>query len=306
MSAVDDLAFFQQLARAGSLTGAARELGLSLSAVSKRLKVLEARLGVQLAQRTTRSLALTPEGERYLLRGASILDDLAELEDSLVDASTALTGRICVNATFGFGRRHIAPLLSAFAARHPALDIQLELTNFPLSLADAGVDVGIRIGMPPDSRLIARPLLPNRRILCAAPAYLEHAPPLREPAGLTNHACLIVREIDSDYALWRFEGVGPNAGAEQVVRVVGRLSSNDGEAVHRLALDGHGVMLRSWWDAHAALARGELIELLPHWHNTDADIYAVYAHRRHVPARVRACVAFLVEEMKGRVPFLPG
>src|SRR5690606_21178637 len=261
MSAVDDLAFFQHLARAGSLTGAARELGLSLSAVSKRLKLLEARLGVQLAQRTTRSLSLTPEGERYLARGAAILDDLAELEDSLNDPDSALTGRICVNATFGFGRRHITPLLSEFAARHPGLEIQLELTNFPLSLSDAGVDIGIRIGMPPDSRLVARRLLANRRILCAAPRYLEHAPPLLQPEDLAAHACLIVREIDSDYALWRFE----RAGEARTVRVGGRLSSNDGEAVHRLALDGHGVMLRSWWDAHEALARGDLVEVLPEW-----------------------------------------
>lgn len=301
MSAVDDLAFFQQLARAGSLTGAAREAGLSLSAVSKRLKQLEARLGVQLAQRTTRSLTLTPEGERYLARGAAILDDLSELEDSLQDPDSALTGRVCVNATFGFGRRHITPLLSEFAARHPALDIQLELTNFPLSLTDAGVDIGIRIGMPPDSRQVARRLLANRRILCAAPSYLKKAPRLDVPADLTAHACLIVREIDSDYGVWRFE----RGGQVHNVRVAGRLSSNDGEAVHRLALDGHGIMLRSWWDAHEALARGDLVELLPGWRNTGADIYAVYAHRRHIPARVRACVAFLLEGMKGRVPPLP-
>lgn len=303
MSAVDDLAFFQQLARAGSLTGAARELGLSLSAVSKRLKLLEARLGVQLAHRTTRSLALTPEGERYLARGAAILDDLAELEDSLNDPASALSGRICVNATFGFGRRHIAPLLSEFAARHAGLEIQLELTNFPLSLSDAGVDIGIRIGMPPDSRVVARRLLANRRVLCAAPSYLQRAAPLRQPEDLVAHECLIVREIDSDYALWRFEHVVEGEGRS--VRVGGRLSSNDGEAVHRLALDGHGIMLRSWWDAHEALARGDLVELLPEWRNTGADIYAVYAHRRHVPARVRACVAFLVEGMAGRVPPLP-
>ena len=207
-----------------------------------------------------------------------------------------------MNATFGFGRRHITPLLSEFAARHPGLDIQLELTNFPLSLSDAGVDIGIRIGMPPDSRLVARRLLANRRILCAAPAYMANAPGLDVPADLAAHACLIVREIDSDYGVWRFE----RGGQVHSVRVSGRLSSNDGEAVHRFALDGHGIMLRSWWDAHEALARGDLVELLPGWRNTGADVYAVYAHRRHVPARVHACVAFLLNGMKGRVPALPG
>jgi len=128
VAGVDELAFFQCLARVGSLTEAARELGLSLSAVSKRLKQLEARLGVQLAARTTRHLSLTPEGERYVARGSAILDELAELEDSLRDPQTALAGRLCVNATFGFGRRHVAPLLSEFATRHPGVSVQLDLT----------------------------------------------------------------------------------------------------------------------------------------------------------------------------------
>ncbi len=168
MSALDDLAFFQQLARSGSLTATARELGLSLSAVSKRLKQLEARLGVELAARTTRRLTLTAEGERYLSRGTLILDELGELENSLGDArQQALSGRLRVNATFGFGRRHIAPLLSSFCTANPGVEGWLELTNFPLNLSDHGFDVGIRVGPPPDSRLIARPLLANRRVLCA-------------------------------------------------------------------------------------------------------------------------------------------
>lgn len=306
MSQLDDLAFFQRLARCGSLTATARELGLSLSAVSKRLKQLEARLGVELASRTTRRLTLTTEGELYLTRGTAILDDLGELEGALGDRQTELSGRLRINATFGFGRRHIAPLLSEFCFRHPRLDAWLELTNFPLNLSDHGFDIGIRVGEPPDSRLVARRILANRRMLCASPTYLDGGPPLREPADLAHHQCLIVRENDSDFALWRFErGDGAGPIQERSVRVDGRLASNDAEAVTRMALDGHGIMLRSWWDVHDHLERGELVALLPDWRGVRADFYAVYDQRRHVPARIRAFVAHLEASMAGRVPPQP-
>ncbi|MFC3286069.1 LysR family transcriptional regulator [Litchfieldella rifensis] len=304
MTQLDDLAFFQRLAQCGSLTATARELGLSLSAVSKRLKQLEARLGVELASRTTRRLTLTAEGELYLARGMAILEELGELEETLGDRQAELTGRLRVNATFGFGRRHIAPLLSHFCAEHPRLDGWLELTNFPLNLSDHGFDIGIRVGEPPDSRLVARRILANRRLLCAAPAYLAAMPALEMPADLADHACLVLRENDSDFAVWRFERVD-DPEQEQGVKIGGRLASNDGEVITRMALDGHGVMLRSWWDVHEHLASGRLIELLPGWRGVSADFYAVFDQRRHVPTRVRAFVGYLEEKMAGRVPTLP-
>ncbi|WP_252107218.1 MULTISPECIES: LysR family transcriptional regulator [unclassified Halomonas] len=305
MAAFDDLAFFQHLARAGSLTAAARTLGLSLSAVSKRLKQLEARLGVSLAARTTRRLTLTPEGERYLARGSLILEELAELEGTLNEAQgQTLNGALRINATFGFGRAHVAPLLSAFCHAHPGVNGWLELTNFPLSLADHGLDIGIRVGEPPDSRLIARPILESRRVLCAAPGYVKRMPVLNTPQDLTRHACLVVQENDTDFPLWRFEPKCKR-GPAQSVKVSGRLSSNDAEVITRLALDGHGVMLRSWWDVHAHLKSGALVALLPEWLGVRADFYAVYQARRHVPARVRAFIDLLAWEMAGRVPPLP-
>ncbi|WP_386079011.1 LysR family transcriptional regulator [Vreelandella sp. F11] len=310
MAHLDDLAFFQHLARAGSLTATARELGLSLSAVSKRLKQLEARLGVELAARTTRRLTLTAEGELYLARGALILDELDELENSLGEgADQALSGRLRVNATFGFGRRHIAPLLSRFCAEHPEVEGWLELTNFPLNLSDHGFDIGIRVGEPPESRLVARRILANRRVLCASPAYIALAPPLQVPTDLQQHACLVIRENDSDFPLWRFEQAAQSAkgqsGQTQSIKVSGRLASNDGEVITRLALDGHGVMLRSWWDVNEHLASGALVELLPGWQGVRADFYAVFEQRRHVPARLRAFIDYIQREMTGRVSALP-
>ncbi|MBE0464256.1 MAG: LysR family transcriptional regulator [Halomonadaceae bacterium] len=305
MSALDDLAFFQTLARAGSLTTTARELGLSLSAVSKRLKQLEARLGVELAARTTRRLTLTAEGERYLSRGALILDELGELENSLTDTHRqGLSGRLRVNATFGFGRRHIAPLLSKFCEAHAEVEGWLELTNFPMNLSDHGFDVGIRIGEPPDSRLIAKPILPNRRVLCAAPAYIAQMPALTTPAELSRQTCLLIRENDTDFPLWRFERCDDPEHV-QSVKVSGRLASNDGEVITRMALDGHGVMLRSWWDVNEHLASGALQPLLTQWQGVRADFYAVFEQRRHVPARLRAFIDYVQREITGRVPPLP-
>ncbi|ATJ81635.1 LysR family transcriptional regulator [Halomonas beimenensis] len=301
MAPLDDLAFFQRLARAGSLTATARELGLSLSAVSKRLKQLEARLGVALASRTTRRLTLTAEGELYLSRGTAILEELGELEEALVDHRAELSGPLRVNATFGFGRRHVAPLLSAFCARHPRLEASLELSNFPVSLADQGFDIGIRVGTPPDSRLVARRILANRRILCAAPGYARRMPALASPADLTAHPCLVLRENASDYALWRFQRRDA-PDVEQAVKVSGPLASNDGEVIRHLARDGHGIALRSWWDVHEDLAEGRLVELLPAWQGVRADFHAVYDRRRHVPLRIRAFIAYLEQEMAGRVP----
>ncbi|NWO56308.1 LysR family transcriptional regulator [Chromohalobacter israelensis] len=304
MSAVDDLAFFQRVAQAGSLTGAARELGLSLSAVSKRLQQLEARLGVSLAARTTRRLALTAEGERYLTRGAMILGDLSDLESSLRDQDALLSGRLRINATFGFGRRHVAPLISRFAALHPQLELLLELTSFPLGLDEQGFDINIRVGEPPDSRWIARRLLSNRRILCAAPAYLANAPRLETLEDLAHHRCLIVRENDTDYSLWRFEATDGTRG-QRAIRVHGRLASNDAEAMTRMALDGHGILLRSWWDVHESLASGDLVPLLPQWQGIRADFYLLYSERMRENARVRKFVDFMITEMTGRVPALP-
>ncbi|MBY6208463.1 MULTISPECIES: LysR family transcriptional regulator [Halomonas] len=297
MASLDDLAFFRQLALAGNLTATARELGLSLSAVSKRLKQIEARLGVELATRTTRRWTLTAEGERYLARGMALLEELAELEESLGEDRRALAGPIRINATFGFGRRHVAPLLSDFCAQHPGIEASLELSNFPAPLVEGG-DLGIRIGEPPDSRLVARRLVINRRVPCASPDYLtRHGRPVAV-SDLQRHACLVLRENDSDFAQWRFEDA---QGKEASVKVGGRLASNDGEVIKRLALDGHGIMLRSWWDVCDDLAAGRLVQLLPGWQGVRADFFAVYAQRRHVPARLRALVDFLAKGLEDRI-----
>ena len=169
-SPTSEMAFFSRLVRCGSLSATARELNLSTPAVSKRLALMEARLGVQLLNRTTRRISLTQEGETYLQHARRILVDIEDMERLVSNAVAAPKGLLRVNATQGFGRSHIAPLISRFIKQHPEVQIELQLTVNPPPLSEDAFDVCIRFGEPPDARVIARKLAPNRRLLCAAPA----------------------------------------------------------------------------------------------------------------------------------------
>lgn len=292
-TSTDDLAFFVRIATLGSLTAVARELGLSLPAVSKRLSQLELRLGVQLLRRTTRRLDLTPEGRRYLEGGRPLLDQLAALEEAVSSQTAVLRGTLNINASFGFGRRHVAPCVSQFAALHPELSLTLQLSSQALNFLDANIDIDIRVGEPPDARLMARKLRANARVLCCSPAYAQqHGLPDSIPA-LAQHQCILLRQYESDFALWRL-----SRGKETISQKVhGQLVTNDGEVAMRMAMEGHGILLRSWWDAQESIARGDLLHVLPEWQAPGGDIYAVWQPQRQLPARISAFVDYLQQHI---------
>ena len=296
MNEVSDLAFFVRLVQCGSLAATAQELGVTPPAVSRRLATLERRLGVRLLNRTTRSLGATPEGERYLDQARRILDDIGELERELAGSRSEPQGLLRVNTSFGFGRRLIAPLVSDFVRRHPKVEIQLQLTDRIPPLTDAAFDVSIRFGRPPDSRLYARRLLTNHRVLCAAPAYLDAHAPIETPKDLARHACIVIRENEAAYGSWQLFAADDDKRRE-TVKVGGALSSNDGETAVKWALAGHGVLLRSLWDIAGELAAGRLRRVLPGWQSAPADVYALYPERMHLSAKVRAFVDFLGERI---------
>lgn len=296
MNEVSDLAFFVRLVQCGSLAATAQELGVTPPAVSRRLAALERRLGVRLLNRTTRSLGATPEGERYLEQARRILDDIGELERELAGSRSEPQGLLRVNTSFGFGRRLIAPLVSDFVRRHPKVEIQLQLTDRIPPLTDAAFDVSIRFGRPPDSRLYARRLLTNHRVLCAAPAYLDAHAPIETPKDLARHACIVIRENEAAYGSWQLFAADDDKRRE-TVKVGGALSSNDGETAVKWALEGHGVLLRSLWDIAGELAAGRLRRVLPGWQSAPADVYALYPERMHLSAKVRAFVDFLGERI---------
>ena len=293
MSSLDDLRFFALIARLGSLTAVAREMGLTLAAVSKRLTQLEQRLGVQLVLRTTRRLDLTVEGERYAEGARPIIHQLDELESVVSNSQALLTGRLNINASFGFGRRFIAPLISAFQWQHPELDIDLQLTSQPLNFLDSSVDIDLRVGEPPDSRLVAIKLMTNSRVICASQAYLDKNGIPESVTDLAQHNCIVLRQYESDYSLWRFT----REGREYVQKVSGSLSSNDGETVVHYAREGHGIILRSRWDIKIDLQQGALIPVLTDYQAPAADIYAVYTYRKHVPARIKVFITYLKQRL---------
>ena len=286
-----DLGFFSVLVAAGSLSAAAREQGITTPAVSKRLAQMEARLGVSLVNRTTRRMSLTAEGELYLERARTILGEIDDMEQMLGLSKSTPSGQLRVNATLGFGRSHIAPVISRFVRKYPRVDVRLQLSVDPPPLSEDAFDVCIRFGPPPDARIIARHIAPNRRLLCASPAYLTRNGEPKVPADLAQHNFISIRQGDEAYGLLRLAR-GRGAHVESV-KVRGNLTTNDGEIAVSWALDGHGIMLRAEWDIERYLRSGRLVALLPQYHTPNADIYAVYPQRHQASARVRAFVDFV-------------
>jgi DNA-binding transcriptional LysR family regulator len=297
MDAVSDLEFFVKLVKHGSLSALARDIGVTPPAVSARLAQMERRLGVRLLNRTTRRLSMTHEGEQYLTTGSKLLSALQELDRTISSSRATPKGLLRVNATFGFGRRHIAPAIAAFHRRYPDVEVQLELTDRPLNLAETAFDVGVRFGEIPDSRLIARKVATNRRMVCASPIYVRAKGEPVTPRDLQRHQCIVLRENDTAYGTWHFS----KGKRHETVKVHGVLSSNDGEATLVWALDGQGILMRSEWDATTYLQSGRLKQLLPDWSLPPADIYAVYPERLNLTAKVTAFVEFL-EGFLGKGP----
>ncbi|PIF25242.1 DNA-binding transcriptional LysR family regulator [Acidovorax sp. 62] len=301
LSAPSEMAFFSLLARCGSFSATARELNVSTPAVSKRLAQMEARLGVQLLNRTTRRVSLTPEGETYLAHARRILADIADMEQLVSRTQSTPQGLLRVNATLGFGRSHIAPLISDFVRSHPQVQVQLQLSVDPPPLASDAFDVCIRFGEPPDARVIARRIAPNRRLLCASPAYLAQRGTPKIPSDLARHDCIGIRQGDDAYGQWRLSPARKSSAVE-VVKVRGGLSTNDGEIAVNWALEGHGIVMRAEWDVARYLRSGRLVQVLADHHTPPADIYAIYPQRHQAAARVRAFVDFLVGRFASSTP----
>lgn len=274
----DDLHFFAAIARARSLAAAARELNVSPPAVSQRLRALEERLGVQLAIRSGRQLTLTDEGDLLAERGAALLDSLAALDDALAERRGHVSGHLRIVAPLGFGRRHVAPVVARFRGAHPQVRASLQLSDrlgrLPLDSWDVAIHVGEGRDIAPS--LSQRLLAPNRRLLCAAPAYLSRHPPPAHPGDLGRHVCIALREDDEDVTLWRFQ----RGGVEARFRIEPELASNDGEVVHAWALAGLGVIIRSEWDVADDIRAGRLVPLLEDFTLPDAPVLALFGSRR--------------------------
>jgi len=292
-----DLGFFAVLARAGSLSAAARELGISTPAVSKHLAQMEARLGVALVNRTTRRMSLTPEGEVYLEHARRILAGIDDLSQQLGVAKETPRGLLRVNATLGFGRSHVAPAISAFVRTYPSVEVQLQLSVNPPALTEDLFDVCVRFGAPPDARVIAVNLAPNRRLLCASPDYLARRGTPKVASDLAGHDCIGIRQGEEAYGTWRLSSGRGRGAVTQAVKVRGSLTTNDGGIAVQWALDGHGILMRAERDIERYLKSGRLVQVLPQYATPDADIHAVFPQHHRLSTRVRAFVDFLARSL---------
>lgn len=295
MLTADDLQLFATIGASPSLAAAARTLGVTPPAVSQRLKLIEGRLGLRLVDRGGKGLRMTADGELIVQRSAEILGQVTELEEELAARRGVAKGSLRVVAPLGFGRRFITPLVAAYHRDRPDMRVELMLSDRPGIDLSASCDILIRIGEQRDSEEIATVLAPNRRVLCAAPAYLERHGAPATPGDLPNHRCIALRENDEDVTLWRFR----SCQEEQVkVRICAILSSNDGEVTKALALAGLGIIIRSEWDVSEELAQGFLIPLLEDWSLPNADITALLGPRGARSARVSDFLGLLRSSLK--------
>lgn len=276
----------------GSFSAAARTLGLTPSAVSKQISALEDRLGTRLLSRTTRRLMLTEAGRTLLDRARPILEAMAEAEESVTALGSSPRGLLKVNMPVAFGETHIAPILPGFLARYPDIRLEVGQADRYVDLIEEGIDVAVRIAELKDSSLIARRLAPMRRIVCAAPGYLErHGTPER-PEDLRGHNCLtfIERTHQMD---WRF---GPE-DAQRVVAVSGTLSTNATETLRHAALAGVGIVRLSNYVVTPDLKTGALVRLLVDYEIQESSVYAVFPASRHLSPKTRAFVDYLIEKV---------
>jgi DNA-binding transcriptional LysR family regulator len=284
MISADDLRFFAAIAASPSLAAAARALDVSPPAVTQRLHALEAKLGVHLLDRRGRHLTLTDEGELLAERGSEIIESLSSLSDALTERRGEVTGSLRVIAPFGFGRRHIAPMIAQFQTGHPRLHVDLHLSDRLGRTPEETWDIAIHVGALADvtPSLTLRHLAPNERYLCASPLYLSRFAAPKSPSDLRAHRCIALRENDEDVTLWRFRA--RHGGKDEKIRIDPYLASNDGDVVKEWALAGCGVILRSEWDVADDLRSGRLIRILDEHDLPAAPVVAFSGARRNARA----------------------
>lgn len=287
------LEVFAAVAAAGSFSGAGRALGLTPSAVGRTIDRIEARLGVRLLLRTTRTLTLTAEGQAYLGAAKRILTDLDDAEQAIADQG-APRGRLRVSASLSHGRLCVVPLLGAFVRRYPHILVDINLTDAVVDIAGGQADIGIRFGPLPDSPLTARKLGETGRVIVASPDYLARHGTPRVPEDLHGHNCLSFNFRRAE-PIWPFR----RDGHDCTLSVQGNIEANNGETLGQLALAGVGVTRVGAFSVVDDIAAGRLVPLLEEYNPGDVEtIHAVFVGGANTPARVRAFVDFLAGRLR--------
>ncbi len=298
---------FVRVVESGSFSAVAREAQATQSAVSKQVAALERSLGAKLLSRTTRSLALTEEGERYFDQARRLVAEIAEAEASLRRGEQQLSGWLRVAASVGFGRLKLLPLVTTFLASHPGVKIDLRLNDGFIDLVEQGIDVAVRIGELADSSLVARRIGTTQRVLIASRKYMRSLPKglkaLRTPEDLAQHNCIVYTELATQNA-WSFSA-GPGAsapvGSTTTIRTHGNLQTNSSEVVRAAVLSGMGIGFSPTWLFEDEMPHGDLQRLLPDWAAAPIPMHAVSPSQRRHSAKVRAFTDHLVAGSEPRV-----
>jgi len=293
MDKLKQLETFVSVATRGSLTAAALAEGVAPAIMGRRLDALEERLGVKLLVRTTRRITLTHEGSAFLEDCQRLLADLANAEASVSAGGVKASGHLRITAPAGFGRRHVAPLVPRFRELHPEVTLSLNLSDRVVDLTAEAVDCAVRVGDLPDSSLVSVRLADNRRLCVATPAYLRRHGRPQHPQDLGRFDCLTLSSDASQTRGWAFS-VPKGEGTELVyVKPQGPLDCSDGQVLHDWCLRGLGIAWRSTWEVESEVAAGTLASVLDDFAAPPNGIYAVFAHAKHLPLRVRLWIDFL-------------
>ena len=292
------LVLFSHINRLGSLSAAAQLLGISRSSVSKQLAALEGKIGSRLFNRTTRKIVLTEVGRQVLQEAYKVELALQTIEHISEDSQSVIAGDLNVTCASAQGRVHLVPLITKFLAHYPKVNVNLQLDDRFVDMVAANLDVSIRIGYLPDSTLIARKLGDLSGVLCASPKYLSNAPPLQTPADLLHHRCLFYRNSKLAMNSWSFV----SDQGEESVTVSGPLSINDPGALISAALAHAGVLLIDKGLLGDTMRDGQLVPVLTGYRSIqNLPMYVVYREREFIPAKTRALIDFLLEEMPAAI-----
>ena len=281
---LSNLALFLQIVEKGSLTAAGREAGLSSTTVSERLSALEAQYGVVLLNRTTRAISLTDEGHTLVEGARLLLAEAGDLEARIRLGAQTLSGPIRISAPSDFGRTVIAEEINRFLATHPAISVELLLSDGFVDIIGDGIDIAFRFGTISDSSLRIRSLGGKRRLVCAAPSYIEKHGVPGKPVDLKEHNCLVMRFGSTLDNVWRF---GPTK-TRQIVTVRGDRVANDGALVRQWCLAGHGIILKSELDVSSDIQNGKLVALLADFAPPPTPLQMLFPPSRAQPRRIRA------------------
>ena len=298
MSEFAAIPVFVAVVENGGFSAASRTLGVSKSAVSKRINQLENHLGVLLLHRTTRKLSLTEAGERYYEHAAQALSAAGKAEDAVTELQGEPQGKLKISSPMSFGRLHVAPLIPKFMQRYPKLQIDLVMDDRNIDLVADGIDVAIRSGDMPDSTLIARKLAPLRQVLCASPTYIDHYGIPITPSELSERNCILF-SYSGDANEWTLN----KGDKSEAVMVSGSYRVNNSEAILKALREGVGIGRLPTFVAGPDLKAGNLVRILESYHIPDHTFYAVFPERQYLPAKVRAFLDFAIEYFGGNQPY---